>query len=195
MTRSARVAALFALGLTAGVACAQTTYRCTLPDGRTVYQDSRCEDESKAKIIKPPSSAGAAGTSGPSASNPCPKDGFLPPWEVDPATGLESAARRKSRLEIEMATEIHSMYQNCSTVPGFKERFSRALADFRRNNPEVISRYESNAAAKGFVDCSVRLEAQRSRQYDASAVAEKTASCMKMIGPAMESVAREGILK
>src|SRR6476469_2353134 len=97
------IAPVFALLVASAAleAAAQGLFKCTRPDGRTVYQDSKCDDEAKQKVIEAPRSASGGGD--------CPTVLYPTPAQ-DPVTGLESEARRKERGQVEMVAEVFTAY-------------------------------------------------------------------------------------
>jgi len=175
--------ALIAGGMAWPVA-AQSLYKCKLPDGRTVYQDSKCSDEARQSALNPPASSQAAG--------PCPTHLIEKP-EVDPRTGEITAAARKSQVALEMVVGIFKSYDTCaSEVPGFKARFDPAYREWRTKFSGEIATFQSNAVARRMVECSREREAERSRLHGAD-IPGKTGYCMTYVGPALERLNKEGM--
>jgi hypothetical protein len=151
-------------------ALAQQLFKCTTKDGHTVYQDSKCPEESRQSVVKPPSAP---------AAEPCPTALFEKPQ-----------ARQQ---EIEQIVDMLVNYEGCSAgVPGFAARFAAAYRDWHQRSHDAFARYEAHPVARRMVECRVEQEGAR-LGGDAGAREYKANICMQMIGPAIEKVARDGM--
>jgi uncharacterized protein DUF4124 len=173
------VSCLFPLG-----GSAQGLFKCTLKSGRTVYQDSKCDEDSRQSVLKGPP---------PPASVPCPTSLAENP-RMDPKTGLVTPQSPAAEGELEAMVDILVNYEGCSVnVPGFSSRFQGAYRQWHERSREAFARYEAHPAARRMVEC--RLEAERDREAKDTAQGKdyQAKMCMEMIGPAVERIAREGM--
>jgi hypothetical protein len=159
----------------------QGLFKCTTKQGRTVYQDSKCDEESRQSVLKPPA---------PPASEPCPTALFAE--GEDPRTAVSDPEARK---EIGVLVDMLVNYEGCSAaVPGFASRFQGAYRQWHERSRDAFARYEAYPTARRMVECRVAEERDRADAGTAEGKEYKAKICMEMIGPGIERVAREGAL-
>ena len=190
----------------------QTLYRCTLANGRTVYQDTKCEETAKQHELAPP--AGPTAPAVPAPNYPgrayaipvrptingsvessrkgvpvnCPTR--LAP--IDPRTGVEEDAYTPARRDLEMVIDVYRAYPNCvAEVPGFASAFGDAYRQWQQRYRDAIARYEGNAAARRMVECAHELSARRTADDKVRDQARNAQFCMQMLGPMLQAAAAQ----
>jgi hypothetical protein len=145
-----------AAALLAPAAAAQTLYKCVLPTGRVVYQDSTCDDRAKQSTVR--------------GADPAPPRP-LPPGDE----------RRDAPPQAEVGTivTVLSGFQGCAQdVPGFSLKHAQAFNDWKLRNAAAMAAYGRNEGAQQKVRESME-EQLRSASTDPAARAERAAACEK----------------
>ena len=191
---------------------AQTLYRCTLADGRTVYQDSKCEDTAKQRELAAPAAPAAptapaapavpaspqvgrpiVGRSGAPARNALPVNCPTRLAPIDPRTGVEEDAYSPTRRDLELVIDVYRSYPLCAAeVPGFTSAFGDAYRQWQQRYREAIGRYEGNPAARRMVECAHELSARRTAEDRTRDQGRNAQYCMQMLGPMLQAAAAQG---
>ena len=145
-----------AAALLAVPAAAQALYKCVQPNGRVLYQDSRCEDNAKQSTVRNPDTPPALP---------------LPPGDE----------RRDAAPEASVASVVQALstYQGCSQdVPGFATKHRAAFDEWKLLNAAAMARYGRDERAQERVRESLQ-EQLRAASTDPQAREERAYACEK----------------
>ena len=147
--------ALLAAGLAAAGAAEAQLFKCVTAQGRTVYQDSACDDAAKQSTVRAPTP--------PSAPPPAPPtaDGA----RQAPAAAPAAAATGN-------AIEIVALFAVCSErVPNFDRKYADSYQGWKMRNSAALDRLASEPDASRL---DARLREERDRPATES-IAERCA--------------------
>ena len=157
--RKAQAAALAALCLAAGAAEAQL-FKC-VQGGRTVYQDSPCDDAARQSTVRAPAPA-------PLAPAPAPEDGKA----AAPAAAPASFAGN--------AMDMVAGYTICAErVPNFLRKYGEWYDGWKMRNAAAVSRLASEPEAS---QLDAKLREERARPASES-IAERCADVATLLQP------------
>ena len=161
-----RIAALALLALAAPAAQAQL-FKC-VKDGKTVYQDSACDDTAKQSTVRAPTAPAPAPAPAPDAKAGAPA-GSAPAATPAAATGN--------------AIDVMAGFQICSErVPNFTRKYSDAFEGWKMRNAAAVSRLSNEPDASQF---DARMRQERERPASES-IAERCADVATTIPPPQE---------
>ena len=164
--RSAQIAAFTALALAAGTAEAQL-YKC-VQGGRTVYQDSPCDDAAKQSTLRAPSPSYAPPPAAPAGAGKAPASAPV----ATPASVTSNAL------------EVVAGFAVCSErVPNFQRKYSEAFGDWKARNAAAVGRLANEPDAS---QLDARLREERARP-ESESLADHCAGIATMIQPPREA--------
>ena len=138
-----RIAALAMVALAAPAAHAQL-FKC-VKDGKTVYQDSACDDAAKQSTVRAPAAAPAAP----------PKPADAKAGSTRPSPAAAPAASSGSALDTVASFTICS-----ERVPNFANKYTSAYQDWKSRNAAALSRLANEPDASQ-LDARLRQERER----------------------------------
>jgi hypothetical protein len=140
------------------------------PDGKVVYQDSKCPDEAKQSTVKPPDERPAAAAA------------------RDPAPGANAEGPAAPPITMQAVMEVLGNYQGCAEqFPAFAAKYGAAFQQWRQKNMAAITRYEQDSAARLKVRQSIEYQRSQAASDSAQVRAEKAEVCETAIAPLFDS--------
>jgi predicted lipid-binding transport protein (Tim44 family) len=163
--RKAPIGLALALALAAGGANAQL-FKC-VKDGRTVYQDSPCDDAARQSTVRAPAP-------GPVAAPPAARD----------AKGAQAPTAAPAPAAGANAIDMVASYTICAErVPNFERKYSGAYAAWKGRNAAAIDRLANEPDAS---QLDTRLREERARPKTES-LAERCADVATTLQPPREA--------
>jgi len=162
--------ALIVAASACGNAYGQALFKCVQPDGKVVYQDSRCPDDAKQSTVKPPDERPAAAVA------------------KDPAPGANAASPAAPPMTMQAVIEVLGNFQGCSEqFPAFAAKYGAAFQQWRQKNMAAITQYEQDSAARLRVRQSIEFQRSQAASDSAQARADKAEVCESAIAPLVDS--------
>jgi hypothetical protein len=152
-----------------GAAQAQSLFKCVQPDGKVVYQDSKCPEETKQSTVRPPDERPAA---------PPPKE---------PAPGAKADGPAAPAITTQAVIEVIANFQGCAEqFPAFASKYGAAYQQWRQKNSAALSRYEQDGEARRKVRESLDFQRREAASDSTQAKADKLEVCENAIAPLVE---------
>ena len=109
-----------------------------------------------------------------------------------PPAGLrETPAARAEREDLEMVLNVVAGYESCARdAAGFAKEYGPVYREWRERFRDAIARFDRNPRARRYLECGMEHERRRIAAESAAGKAEKAQTCLSLVGPGIEKIAR-----